>query len=410
MKKRIRSGIALLLTLTLLFSLALPAAARSLSPVSSGKDVSALASSVNTLNWALFDSAAGAGNLFYSPYSIASALLLADLGADGNTRQQMESVLGVSSLDTVLNQYNSYRNQRQPATAKLTTANGIWINENEMGKNALNRRYQAEATAKMGATVKAEPFTDGTKTEIREWVRKKTGGMIADYDPILKENTAVDLLNAIYFYGEWATKFQTDNTYEQEFTPLSGTAVPVPMMHRNDGKIRFYEADGFRGAELLYQGGGKAMDLILPADPDVRDVSTAWKKLTPKARDAFLTSLGSSPEQELQFLAVPKFTCDGTFPELKQILIDLGMTDAFDAASANFNKMAPGLYLSDICHRAKLEVDEEGSRASAVTEIAMNKMALVQGVHISFDRPFLYVIRDTDTGMVLFTGVYNTVT
>ena len=363
MKKRIRSGIALLLTLTLLFSLALPAAARSLSPVSSGKDVSALASSVNTLNWALFDSAAGAGNLFYSPYSIASALLLADLGADGNTRQQMESVLGVSSLDTVLNQYNSYRNQRQPATAKLTTANGIWINENEMGKNALNRRYQAEATAKMGATVKAEPFTDGTKTEIREWVRKKTGGMIADYDPILKENTAVDLLNAIYFYGEWATKFQTDNTYEQEFTPLSGTAVPVPMMHRNDGKIRFYEADGFRGAELLYQGGGKAMDLILPADPDVRDVSTAWKKLTPKARDAFLTSLGSSPEQELQFLAVPKFTCDGTFPELKQILIDLGMTDAFDAASANFNKMAHGLYLSDICHRAKLEVDEEGSRA-----------------------------------------------
>ncbi len=443
----------------------------------------AMANGVNQLNWTLFDAMYGKKNLFYSPYSIESALALADAGAGGNTKKQMESVMGVSNLDDFLKDYNTYRTRKQPDSAKLTTANGVWINTNQMGMNDLRRDYRRTVQTQMGATVKAEPFSALTSSEISRWVRQTTNGFISDYKPRVSNDSVVDLINAIYFYGEWASPFQAASTYKQAFTGVDGVKRNVDMMHQGEGFMRYYADKQFRGLELPYKNGEIVMDVVLPAGgaregaaqdgatpqstagdaasskaasttrggstkarksaPKSRyklvagtkgastgegasaisasaatgaanaaaslDVASQWAKLSPAKRTAFLSALDQAETQPIRELALPKFTFDNTLNSLPDILQKVGMTDAFDPAKANFDNMAHGLYLSDIQHRAKIQVDEQGSKAAAVTEIAMERAMLMPQGSITFrcDQPFLYFIRDKNTGIVLFTGVVN---
>lgn len=378
----------------------------------------AMADGVNQLNWTLFDAMYGKNNLFYSPYSVESALALADAGAGGNTKKQMESVMGVSNLNDFLKDYNAYRTKEQPASAKLTTANGVWINTNQMGMNELRRDYRRTVQTQMGATVKAEPFSALTSQEISRWVRQTTNGFISDYKPIVSNDTVVDLINAIYFYGEWATPFEGRMTYKQAFTGVDGVKRNVDMMHQNEGFLRYYADKNFRGLEMPYKNSTLVMDLVLPASDantgasnaaSSLDVAAQWAKLSLVKRTAFLTSLDKAEREPVQELALPKFTFDNTLSSLPSILQKAGMKDAFDPKTANFDNMAHGLYISDIQHRAKIQVDEQGSKAAAVTEIAMERAMLMPQGSVTFrcDQPFLYFIRDTSNGMILFTGVVN---
>lgn len=378
----------------------------------------AMADGVNQLNWTLFDAMYGKNNLFYSPYSVESALALADAGAGGNTKKQMESVMGVSNLNDFLKDYNAYRTKEQPSSAKLTTANGVWINTNQMGMNELRRDYRRTVQTQMGATVKAEPFSALTSQEISRWVRQTTNGFIFDYKPIVSNDTVVDLINAIYFYGEWATPFEAQMTYKQAFTGVDGVKRNVDMMHQKEGFLRYYADKNFRGLEMPYKNSALVMDLVLPASganagaanaASSLDVASQWAKLSPAKRTAFLSSLDKAEREPIQELALPKFTFDNTLSYLPAILQKAGMKDAFDPKKANFDNMAHGLYISDIQHRAKIQVDEQGSKAAAVTEIAMERAMLMPQGSVTFrcDRPFLYFIRDTSNGMILFTGVVN---
>ena len=431
----------------------------------------AMADGVNQLNWTLFDAMHGKNNLFYSPYSIESALALADAGAGGNTKKQMESVMGVSNLDDFLKDYNAYRTKEQPASAKLTTANGVWINTNQMGMNELRRDYRRTVQTQMGATVKAEPFSALTSQEISRWVRQTTNGFISDYKPIVSNDSVVDLINAIYFYGEWATPFEAQMTYKQAFTGVDGVKRNVDMMHQKEGFLRYYADKNFRGLEMPYKNSTLVMDLVLPASganaqsasgaasskaasttrggstkalkgapksgykqipgtgasagkttsaatgaasgaanaATPLDVASQWEKLSPAKRTAFLHSLDKAEREPVQELALPKFTFDNTLSSLPAILQKAGMKDAFDPKKANFDNMAHGLYISDIQHRTKIQVDEQGSKAAAVTEIAMERAMLMPQGSVTFrcDQPFLYFIRDTSNGMILFTGVVN---
>lgn len=378
----------------------------------------AMADGVNQLNWTLFDAMYGKNNLFYSPYSVESALALADAGAGGNTKKQMESVMGVSNLNDFLKDYNAYRTKEQPASAKLTTANGVWFNTNQMGMNELRRDYRRTVQTQMGATVKAEPFSALTSQEISRWVRQTTNGFISDYKPIVSNDTVVDLINAIYFYGEWATPFEGRMTYKQAFTGVDGVKRNVDMMHQNEGFLRYYADKNFRGLEMPYKNSTLVMDLVLPASDantgasnaaSSLDVAAQWAKLSLVKRTAFLTSLDKAEREPVQELALPKFTFDNTLSSLPSILQKAGMKDAFDPKAANFDNMAHGLYISDIQHRAKIQVDEQGSKAAAVTEIAMERAMLMPQGSVTFrcDQPFLYFIRDTSNGMILFTGVVN---
>lgn len=391
------------------FLLAAVLAAAACFPAFAAKPAESMSSSVNALNWKFFDATVGKDNLFYSPYSLETAFAMADFGAAGRTRTQMDDVLGISDLDAFAEQYRAYAAKEQPDTAKLTSANSIWVNSN---KASLSPSYLADMQKKMNASVRTEPFSKQTSAHIQAWAADATNGLIPDYKPVVQTDSVADLLNAVYFYGEWESPFDKYMTYTEPFTNADGVKQNVSMMHQNKNSYRYYAADGFRGLELPYKNSSIVMDLILPAGETDITVARKWASCSGSERDDFLNSLGTADRRPVSNLALPKFKCDRSFDNLPEIMRLLGMTDAFDSCRADFSNMGRDLYLSDASHRAVLEVDELGSRAAAVTEIAVNEKAMLlpdNAVSFCCDIPFVYCIRDTSNGMVLFTGVMNRV-
>ena len=370
----------------------------------------ALSNSVATLNNALFDKAVSGKNVFYSPYSILGCLLLADAGAAGNTKAQMEQVLGITDLPEVLTEYNSYRTQNPPESAKLTTANALWINTAVLGDGEVRPAYLSTVKSYLGATVRSEAFSSKPPEEISKWVKQNTGGLISDYKPIVQEDAAMDLLNAVYFDGKWDIPFPHEGTARQTFTNLDGSTVKTSLMTQSGKQFRLYEKDGLRGLELPYKDSSVVMDLILTADEKDRDTAKAWKTITASDRTAFLQGIDRADRRNINVLTLPKFENDLSLDGLKDMLVELGMSDLFSARADLSGISDHSLCASDIAHRAKIQVDEEGSRAAAVTEMMLSETALLISEWTEFrcDRPFVYLIRDKDSGVVLFTGVYNT--
>ncbi|MDD5886342.1 MAG: serpin family protein [Oscillospiraceae bacterium] len=376
-------------------------------------DTSAVSQSVNELNWKLFDKMTGEDNLFYSAYSIDSAFAMMDAGAKNNTKKQMEKVLGISDIDAFLDQYNAYRTKKMPRTCKLNTANGIWINTDKIPRNGINKGYQLKMKIKMGATVKAEPFTDNTSREVTQFVNKTTKGFLPDYQSIVTPDKVMDLVNAVYFYGEWETPFDTNDTNKQMFY---GNAKPkrVDMMHAYNNNYRYLDNGTFKAIQLPYQDGKIVMDVILPSgNGRANNVADLWTKTSAKNREAFLQNLDGARMEKIRTLALPKIELDQTTDSLPQILQSLGMTDAF-GGNADFTGIAPNLYIDSVRHRAKVSVDEKGTKAAAVTEIAvgLTAMAPEEERYIDFiaDHPFIFVIRDQSNGAELFTGAIHNLT
>ena len=376
-------------------------------------DTSAVSQSVNELNWKLFDKMTGEDNLFYSAYSIDSAFAMMDAGAKNNTKKQMEKVLGISDIDAFLDQYNAYRTKKMPRTCKLNTANGIWINTDKIPRNGINKGYQLKMKTKMGATVKAEPFTDNTSREVTQFVNKTTKGFLPDYQSIVTPDKVMDLVNAVYFYGEWETPFDTNDTNKQMFY---GNSKPkrVDMMHAYNNNYRYLDNGTFKAIQLPYQDGKIVMDVILPSgNGRANNVADLWTKTSAKNREAFLQNLDGARMEKIRTLALPKIELDQTTDSLPQILQSLGMTDAF-GGNADFTGIAPNLYIDSVRHRAKVSVDEKGTKAAAVTEIAvgLTAMAPEEERYIDFiaDHPFIFVIRDQSNGAELFTGAIHNLT
>lgn len=376
-------------------------------------DTSAVSQSVNELNWKLFDKMTGEDNLFYSAYSIDSAFAMMDAGAKNNTKKQMEKVLGISDIDAFLDQYNAYRTKKMPRTCKLNTANGIWINTDKIPRNGINKGYQHKMKTKMGATVKAEPFTDNTSREVTQFVNKTTKGFLPDYQSIVTPDKVMDLVNAVYFYGEWETPFDTNDTNKQMFY---GNAKPkrVDMMHAYNNNYRYLDNGTFKAIQLPYQDGKIVMDVILPSgNGRANNVADLWTRTSAKDREAFLKNLDGARMEEIRTLALPKIELDQTTDSLPKILQSLGMTDAF-GGNADFTGIAPNLYIDSVRHRAKVSVDEKGTKAAAVTEFAVSLTAIEpeEERYIDFiaDHPFIFVIRDQSNGAELFTGAIHNLT
>lgn len=404
--------LALLLVGTMLFGCVAATAAPAGSKTGAGApedDTSAMAQASNELNWKLYDQLfSKSDNTFYSSYSIESCFAMMDAGAKNNTKKQMEQVLGIKDIDTFLQQYNTYRSKDRADTCKLNVANGLWINTNILDKNSVNQQYIANMQKYMGAKVKAEPFTSATGREITAFVNKATDGFMPDYKSTVKNSNAMDLLNAIYFDGKWNTPFSTDNTYKQDFYGTKKTKK-TDMMHLYGKRFQYYSGAKFRAVNLPYKGD-MVMTLILPTDSSSKSVADSWKQVPAKERDAFLTSLDQSGSKKITELALPKFKDDITETRLPAVMQKLGMTDAFNG-SADFSGIAKRLCIENVNHRAKVEVNEQGTKAAAVTEanMMMTSVAPVREEIINFicDHPFLYLIRDRTNGLVLFTGVMN---
>ena len=348
----------------------------------------------------------GGDNLFYSPYSISLALAMTFAGARAGTEQQMAETLyfalpqsqlhpTFNALDTTLSTYGEGEDNFQ-----LNIANAIWGQE---GFEFLPEFLDLLAE-QYGAGLRTLDFgndPEGAAETINNWVSEQTEGKIEDLiaPGLLNSLVRLVLTNAIYFNGQWVFQFEEDATHDDAFTLLDGSTVTVPMMSQTE-TFRYGEGDEYQAVALPYQGAPVSMIFLLPEEGRFTEVE---ERFSAELVNEITDNLDNRPVD----LSVPKFTFESEF-NLSGSLADMGMPAAF-GDEADFSGMtgARDLFISDVVHKAFVAVDEAGTEAAAATAVIMAEMAaapMEDVVTMKLDRPFLFLIRDDDTGTILFAG------
>jgi serpin B len=347
------------------------------------------------------------GNLFLSPYSISSALAIAYGGARGNTEKQMRATLHFPADQDSFHSAMSELRQRfatfdQHGLIKLNVANGLWT---QSGFH-FNPAFLTLAKDKYGAVVNPVDFTsnpDSIRPQINQWVDDQTRHKInnAIAPGTLSDQTRLVILNAIYFKGDWASRFDATGTEQEPFWITPSKSVQASMMRQNHVFL-YAEQDGLQILKLPYIGDDLSMLVLLPKQRD--GLPELEKRLNAGNLARWISALGAWTV-EVRF---PKFKTESRF-SLKQPLFDMGMTDAFSDIRADFSAMAPErpLSIDAVEHAALVEVDENGTVAAAATHafsISCAKEAVPPPATFHADHPFVFLIRDNHTGTILFLG------
>ncbi len=348
-------------------------------------------------------------NLFFSPLSIYTLLSMVFAGARGLTETQIKTVLHIK-LDQIrlhLEFKKLLRVFQRDTGSELSMANLLCIHENYQ----LLEKYLWIIEDNYGGAIWKLDFNDIPKTcsKINAWVAEHTQGKIKDVIHSLKEDIGLVLVNAIYFKGTWENLFKEKDTEDENFTLLSGEKILVPMMHQKK-KFRWLTEDGYQILEMPYKGirvfGSLeriSMIIFLPEKED--GIEDMEKSLTNEKIESYLEKLHNLWEREIDVI-FPKFKIETKY-ELKKILYNLGMTSAF-SDGANFSGMAedPPKYISQIIHKAFVEVNERGTEAAAVTALRMLGATLDKTKPPEFraDHPFIFLLIDSYTRAILFIG------
>jgi len=344
-----------------------------------------------------------AANIFVSPLSASMALGMALAGAEAGTFEAMRTALRLGGLER--EQIGvSYRSLidllsgLDPAV-RIEIGNSVWHREGF----ALEDAYASEVERDFLARVEALDFGDpGAADVINTWVSEATDGLIDGIvDPPIDPLTMVFLINAIYFEGKWALQFDPARTSPGEFWRSDGSTVSVPFMSMSDGEFPYAESPDYQAIELPYGGEAFAMTVVLPSEAIGIDAfvesldADAWAGIVSGLREAEL------------LVALPKFRLEYD-RTLNDVLKALGMEVAFDAAAADFSRMNRDaldlqLHISRVKQKAFIEVDEEGTRAAAVTSVEVGVTSAPPVFRA--DRPFVFAIHERLSGALLFVGV-----
>ena len=348
------------------------------------------------------------GNIFFSPYSISLALAMTYAGAMGETEREMAETLhftlsqerlheALNALDILLESRSEGVTEEEEGF-RLNIANAIWGQE---GYEFLSEFLDVLAQ-NYGAGLRLLDYVgdpEGSRQTINDWVSDQTEDKIKDLIPpgVIDAMTRLVLANAIYFKANWAHQFEENDTMDGDFTLLDGSTVRVPMMSQ-DETFRYLQGNGFQAIELPYTGFEMSMVIILPEEGEF--------ETTEDGLDAsFLDQIESGFSHTSLSLTMPKFEYESEFG-LSKALKEMGMPTAF-GAEADFSGMdgTRNLYISDVIHKAFVAIDEEGTEAAAATAVVIAEMSIqVPEVEMKIDSPFIYAIRDVETGSILFLG------
>ena len=376
-----------------------------------GHSFEALGASSIHFNYKLIREIEGDRNVFYSPYSLVGALALADAGAEGSSKRELEKALGIDDLEVFEKDYKAYLEKEQSEGARLTNANSIWVEKTLPLAEDFETGYKAEAEEFFKAGIKTADFINGSaeiKKEVSDWVKENTEGFISNYESSCDSNTKMTLINAVYFYGEWLDSFLPEDTEEEDFNGIKGKSS-VSMMNKYDQYFR-YIADykGITAAALPYKDDNIEMEVLMTSDEGrANEILELVKGLSEEEFGALFAELDNSDNSMLTRLALPKFEMDESFPSLDDTLKKMGIEAAYEDRG-EFARIAREICISGVDHRAKIEVDEEGSRAAAITEISFKATSLPpepeEEINFIVNRPFVLFIRDRSANNVLFAG------
>jgi serpin B len=343
-------------------------------------------------------------NLFFSPYSISTALSMVYGGARGETQKQMAEVLhftlpepnlycAFGALQKQLVQKDRSRGYR------LFLANALWLQKGE----PFLKEFLDLAQSYFEAGLNQVDFvneTEQSRRKINNWVEEQTNNKIINLIPPggVNTNTTMVLTNAIYFKGQWQKKFSWWKTKKADFSVSAEQKVKVPLMHLKED-FKYYEDENLQALELPYKGDEISMLVLLPKE--IEGLPQIENSLTAESLDILLSKMVTR-EVDLYF---PKFKIVWGTLALNNVLSALGMPDAFDPGKADFSGIndTGGLWISDLFHKAFIEVNEKGTEAAAATAVVMAK-AVILYIEFRADHPFIFIIKDNRSGTILFMG------
>lgn len=344
-------------------------------------------------------------NLFFSPYSISSALAMTFGGARGETEAQMAQTLRFTLAPAQLHPAFAALDAQVKAAGErsnvvLCMANALWP---QRGYGFLDT-YLSLISSNYGVSITPVEYAESEKARaiINTWVEEKTQGRITNLigEGVLDALTRLVLTNAVYFKGSWAAPFDPHSTRDAPFWLTPEKAVDVPTMAL-EAAFRIAVLDGLRILELPYGNGDLSMLLILPDRKD--GLANLEETLTAENLRMWVQRLRKTKVKVL----LPRFKMTSTF-SLKHALISMGMADAFDMDKADFSGMdghEQWLYIDAALHKAFVKVNEEGTEAAAATAVIMAaKSVALNTPTFRADHPFAFVIRDAGTGCILFLG------
>jgi len=338
--------------------------------------------------------------LLFSPLSASLALSMTATGANGATASQMISTLGFDKYS--MDEVNGYFKKMvaalltvDPDTA-FEIANSIWTSK----KIDVKKGFIADCNEYYASEVYpgVDFGTQNTIDKVNKWCSDKTHGKITSILEKPDSDLMMALMNALYFKGSWTYSFPDLN--EGKFNSISGKGVKMDFMHVTN-ELSYAEYDGFKMVDLPYGNGSFSMKVILPKESE--DFGKAVKRFDSKTLD----KLNGKASTKNVSVVMPKFTFSSN-SDLKDVLVALGMSDAFDGGRADFSKMSDdGLYISFVKQKTFIDVNQSGTEAAAVTIVGMDKNSVGPQPEITYftaDRPFLFVIQENSTGAVLFIG------
>jgi serpin B len=349
--------------------------------------------------------ARGDANLILSPFNIATTLSMALAGAGGRTAEEIQAVLHVHydpSYDATLGGLLAdLAKAANGGGNELHTANGLWVQKGfailPAFENTLANNYHAPLTPlDFGANPEA------ARSVINRWTEDHTKGKIRDLFPAgsLDARTWLVLTSAIYFFGKWEYPFVSSRTQPAPFTLPTGATTQADFMNQTS-HFGYAETPSSQILEMRYAGTGIGFDVLLPKTPG--GITELEKSLTPENLTGWLGNLGDRNVQ----VSLPKFRAESDF-SLRQALSAMGMPTAF-SDKADFSGIAAkgGLAISEVVHKAFVDVTEQGTEAAAATGMTMRATAMRMpepAVVFRADHPFIYLIRDTRSGVILFIG------
>ena len=342
------------------------------------------------------------GNAFFSPYSITNAFSMIYEGARGSTSDEMQSVFHFIQDDTSRKNYVSEINSElnNPSQQyKLDIANALWIQNDypvlPSYMHVLQQYYAANVTS-----LDLKGDSENSRKTINMWVENKTNQKIVDLLPqgSINENSRVVLTNAIYFKGNWTNQFEAQGTNNQNFTIPGNNIIKIPMM-TTTASFPYFEDSNIQALKMPYQGGHLSMMVLLPKNNDLKSLENSLSVEKLKQWNGNMTT-----EQVTVYM--PKFTLDTKYV-LNDYLPSMGMPSAFSPNDADFTGISEikDFSISTAVHQAFVKVDEKGTEAAAATGAVFQATSMPLSNHtFRVDHPFVFMIYDDQTGLVLFMG------
>lgn len=344
------------------------------------------------------------GNLFCSPYSISSALAMLYVGARGDTKTQMQSVLHFDPDQESLGQHfktmtSALLSKKRKSDMEFSVANAVWVRKDK----PILKEYLKVVKQNWGAAAQSVDFRSApekSRKTINAWVEKQTRGLFKELlGPSTIDNmTRVVLTNAVYFKAAWQESFNKADTKEAPFKLLSGEKTPVAMMNQM-ASFPYMETGEFQALELPYRGSELSMIVLLPKKLD--GLPELEKSFTRENLGGWLEKL----KTQQVAVTLPKFQLSHKIA-LPEVLKSMGLTGVFSAPPADFSGIdgTKDLFPTAVVHEAAVDVSEKGTEAAAATGVVVGPTSISRPIEFRADHPFIFFIRDNATKTIVFLG------